>query len=238
MIAIPRSAIRVEIVMMAIETDIKRVLLVDAHPILRDGVALIIRDDPRLEVSGRVGNENEAIEAIEQDRPDIVVAGLMLGEGGGMELLRKLHERWPELPVLILSMHDEVLHAERVLRTGARGYVMKQEPTQTVLAAIHKVLRGEIYLSESMASRLLVKLAGGRSPEDSANSLGRLSDRELQVFEMIGRGEPPRDIARHLGLSVKTVDAHRERIKEKLGVKSGNELMRYAVSYQMNNPIA
>jgi DNA-binding NarL/FixJ family response regulator len=216
---------------------VKHVLLVDDHPIVRQGLAQFIDLNADLKVCGEASGETGALEAVERRRPDAVVVDLSLRDGSGLELIRKLHEARPGLPVLVLSMHDETLHAERVLRLGARGYVMKQEATETVLAAIRKVLRGEIYLSERMASRLLGKLTGARAAAEgsaAAAALGRLSDREMQVFEMIGRGEPPREIAAKLGLSVKTVDAHRERIKEKLGLRSGNELLRYAVSYNMD----
>jgi DNA-binding NarL/FixJ family response regulator len=214
--------------------DRRRVMLVDDHPIVREGLARLIDGDAGLEVVAQAGGEAEALGVLEGARADVVVVDLSLGEGSGMGLLRRLREAAPSVPVLVLSMHDETLHAERVLRLGARGYVMKQEATETVLAAIRKVLRGEIYLSDRMASVLLGKLAGGAIDEGASARLGGLSDREMEVFEAIGRGEPPREIARRLGLSVKTVDAHRERIKEKLGLSNGNQLVRYAVSYSLD----
>lgn len=214
---------------------VKQVVLVDDHPVVRQGLAQFIDLSADLRVCAEASGEAEALEVVERCRPDAVVVDLSLRDGSGLELIRQLREMRPAMPVLVLSMHDEALHAERVLRSGARGYVMKQEATDTVLTALRRVLRGEIYLSERMASRLLGKLAGGAAAEmEGPKTLGGLSDREFQIFEMIGRGEPPRDIAQKLGLSVKTVDAHRERIKEKLGLKSGNELLRYAVSYNMD----
>lgn len=216
------------------ETSAKRVMLVDDHPIVRDGLSQLLEQDPMLTVAAQAGGVSEALAAVAKEKPDLVVVGLSLADGEGMNLLRQMKEKHPGTPVLVLSVHDETLHAEQVLRIGARGYVMKRESTTTVFNAIHKVLRGEIYLSEQMASRLLGKLAGGKGGGVERSMFGRLSDRELQVFEMIGRGEPPRVIASRLGLSVKTVDAHRERIKEKLGVKNGTELMRFAVSYNLD----
>jgi DNA-binding NarL/FixJ family response regulator len=215
------------------KTEATRVLLVDDHPIIRQGLAQIIDHEVDLSVCAAVASAAEAIDSVEQLSPDIAVVDLSLAGTSGLDLIRMMHTRWPQLPILVLSMHDETLQAERILRAGARGYVMKQEATETVLDAIRKVVRGGMYLSETMESRMLNKLVG-TSPNESGSPLERLSDREFQIFEMLGRGELPRDIAPKLSLSVKTVEAHRERIKEKLKMKSSNELLRFAITYVMD----
>jgi DNA-binding NarL/FixJ family response regulator len=158
---------------------------------------------------------------------------ISLKDRSGVELIKEIRARKPELPILVLSMHDESLHAERVLRAGAKGYIMKQEATEQVMNAIRRVLRGEVYLSERMASRMVNRLVAG--PQNVGGSpIERLSDREFEVFQMIGHGVGPSEIAEKLGLSVKTVETHRERIKEKLNLASGSELIRYAMQYVMD----
>lgn len=206
-----------------------RVLLVEDHAIVREGFAELINSDPSLKVCGAVSSAPEAVSAVEQFEPDAVVVDLSLQGGSGLELLKDLKTLRPELPLLVLSMHEEGLYAERALRAGARGYVMKREESKTVLDAIHTVLRGEVYLSTAMQHRLLHRIVGQNRAIESAG-LSQLSDRELEVFELMGDGITTRQIAAHLGVSVSTVETHRARIKEKLHLKNAAELMRAAVA--------
>jgi DNA-binding NarL/FixJ family response regulator len=211
-----------------------RVMLVDDHPIVRQGLANLIDSENDLEVCSQVEDATGALKQLPQANPDVVVIDISLGDRSGLELVKDIRAQRPNLPMLVLSMHDEDLYAERALRAGAKGYVMKQEATEKVMDAIRRVLIGEVYVSEKMASRL-VKQAIDAVPGTMENPLTRLSDRELEVFSMIGRGLGTREIANRLELSVKTVEAHREHIKEKLKLKSGTELMRYAVQYTLED---
>lgn len=210
-----------------------RLLLVDDHPIVRQGLALMLSGEPDLEVIGQAKDVPEALKLADETSPDLIVADLSMSGLSGLDLLKEIKVKHAAIPVLMLSMHDETVQAERSLRAGARGYVMKQEATGTIITAVRQVLAGHIYLSDRMSSKLLGKLAGNASA-GSSSPIERLSDREFQVFTLIGQGIGPRAIAEKLGLSVKTVEAHRENIKAKLGLGSGNELIRYAMQYQMD----
>lgn len=210
-----------------------RVLLVDDHPIVRQGLGQLINEEPDLTICGEAEDFQAALTALDDTKPDVAIVDISLKDRSGIELVKEIRARKPELPILVLSMHDESLHAERVLRAGAKGYIMKQEATEQVMNAIRRVLRGEVYLSERMASRMVNRLVAG--PQNVGGSpIERLSDREFEVFQMIGQGVGPSDIAEKLGLSVKTVETHRERIKEKLNLASGSELIRYAMQYVMD----
>jgi DNA-binding NarL/FixJ family response regulator len=209
-----------------------RVMLVDDHPIVRQGLANLIEDEEDLSVCAQVESAEEALAAMETARPDVIVIDIALGERSGLELVKDVRARWPDMPMLVLSMHDELLFAERSLRAGAKGYIMKQEATEKVMEGIRKVLDGELYVSERMAARLMTQAVNDRGATKE-NPLSRLSDRELEVFTMIGHGLGTREIAQRLILSIKTVEAHREHIKEKLKLKNGSELMRYAVQYTL-----
>jgi DNA-binding NarL/FixJ family response regulator len=211
------------------------VLLIDDHPIVRQGLSQLINQEPDLHVSCEAASAREALEILAKETPDIAIVDIALEDRSGIELIKDLRNRNPNLPVLALSMHDEALYAERALRAGAKGYIMKQEATEQVMNAIRKVLEGQIYVSEKMAARLLDQFVGAKPGEDDS-PLGRLSDRELEIFSMIGRGLGTREIANKLFLSIKTVEAHREHIKEKLKLKSGTELMRMAVQYALESP--
>jgi DNA-binding NarL/FixJ family response regulator len=204
-----------------------RVFLVDDHPILRQGLGKLINDQPDLAVCGEAEGPPGALEGIGRTKPDLVLLDLSLAGGDGMDLCRQLQERFTGLPILIVSMHDESLYAERCLRAGAMGYVMKQEPPEKVMAAMRRVLSGDIYLSEAMSAKLLRNLAGARNADTSP--LERLSDRELEIFHLIGKGHSVRAIAEQLFLSPKTVEAHKEHIKQKLNLKTSNELLQYAI---------
>ncbi len=205
-----------------------RVVIVDDHAIVRQGLAELINDQPGLIAVGEAESPPEAMKVLSELKPDVAVVDITLAGGDGIELCAQIHERWPTLAILVLSMHDESLYAERALRAGARGYVMKQEPQQTVMAAIRRVLSGETYLSEKMAAKLLRSFTGARSNADAA-PLERLSDRELQIFRLIGEGRSVKGIADVLCLSPKTVETHKDHIKQKLGLKTSNDLLRYAI---------
>lgn len=208
----------------------KTVLVVDDHPLFRAGVVGLVQQEPDLMVSAEVDNAARALEAIERGQPDIVLMDMGLPDKSGLELLKDVRAMYPDLRVLVISMHDETLYAERVIRAGGRGYIMKQEGAEKILEAIRKVLGGGIYVSENIASLIVDSLAEKRAKGAEA-SVARLSDREFEILRLIGRGIEAHDIARQLHLSIKTVDTHRGRIKEKLRLKNGTELIHYAVRW-------
>jgi DNA-binding NarL/FixJ family response regulator len=207
-----------------------RVLVVDDHPIVRGGLAQLINQEADLHVCGEAADAATAFDAIETMKPDVAVVDLSLHGPDGLELVKNLRARHIPVPVVILSMHDESLYAERALRAGARAYLMKQEAAEQVLVALRRVLAGDIYVSDRMASRLLGQMTGGRSFAGDP-PVRCLSDRELDVFRRIGRGSGTRQIADELHLSVKTVESYRTHIKEKLGLSSSVELVRRAVEW-------
>ena len=210
----------------------RRVLLVDDHPVLCEGLAQRINEEPDLEVCGQARDAHAALDAIEKLRPDIAIVDISLGEGSGVELVKDVKVRHPNLPTLVLSMHDESLYAERSLHAGAKGYVMKQEQTAVLLNAIRQVLLGQVYLSEKVKNSIVNRL-GGNVPEGKITSVAhKLSDRELEVFQLIGDGYATHEIARRLHLSTKTVASHREHIKLKLNLRTGEELARFAIHWQ------
>ena len=214
-----------------------RILIVDDHPIVRRGLIGMINQEPDLKVVAEAENFHQALEAIKADMPDLAVVDLTLEGISGLELIKQIKVMWPNLPVLVLSMHDEMLYAERVLRAGAKGYIMKQEGTERLSLAIRTIMRGEIYVSERMASRMLGKFVGGKR-EGGSSPLDRLSDRELEVFELLGKGMGTRQVAEKLCVSIKTIESHREHIKLKLGLKSANELIQHATQWVMNEGAA
>jgi len=205
-----------------------KIFLVDDHPIVRQGLAQLINHEPDLIVCGQGEDAYQSLKPIKEARPDLVLLDVSLKDSDGIELLKELKAQMPDLPVLMLSMHDEALYTERALRAGARGYVMKQEAPQTLLAAIRKVLAGQVHVSDAMGASLLQGMVGGKNPEGKL-PMDRLTDRELEVFRMIGSGQTVKEIAEKLFLSAKTVEAHREHIKQKLNLKSSAELLRYAI---------
>ena len=210
--------------------DSATVVLVDDHPLLREGLTQLIEKNTEFSVCGQFEDAPQALRGITALHPDVAIIDLSLKEGDGLELVKDLKTRHPRLPVLVLSMHDESLYAERALRAGARGYIMKQEAPANILRALRRVLRGEIYVSDSAAKRLVgvVAASGG---DATVSPLERLSDRELAVFQLIGAGFPTRDVADKLKLSVKTIESHRAHIKAKLKLKSAMELVRYAIHW-------
>ena len=224
-----------------------RVLLIDDHPILRQGLANVLNQQANLTVCGEATEANEALALAERLQPDLALVDLSLRRGDGIELLKDLRVRQPRMLTLVLSMHDEALYAERALRAGARGYVMKQEKLDRLLLAISRVLSGTIYVSDQVAAHAVAKLAfggaaGGASQEAAAQTMdayvSRLTDRELQVFRLIGRGLGTRLIAETLHLSRKTIESHREHIKTKLALRDGSELIQRAIQWARNTPDA
>ena len=211
-----------------------RILLVDDHPVVRDGLAEAINHESDLTVCATAEDRQEALQAIERTKPELVVVDLMLKSSSGLELIKDIHARWPRLLVLVVSMHDETLYAERVLRAGARGYITKQQAARDILSAIRRVLGGGIYLSEKTASTVLGRMtAQPQKPSDSMADV--LADRELQVFEMTGRGLTTREIAQHLRIDMKTVDTYRTRIKEKLNLESTSDLLKLAIRWNQEH---
>ena len=206
------------------------ILVVDDHPIMRAGLAQLIGQEADMTVCCEAEDAHSALKAIEGCQPDLALVDISLREGSGLDLIKDIRARWPRLPVLVLSMHDEVFYAERVLRAGAKGYVTKAEASAKVIEGIRRVLEGGVYVSEKIASKMIHKLVGG-GPDLDVFPIDRLSDRELQVLELIGEGLQTRDIADKLHLSVKTVDAHREHIKKKLALETANELTKYAIQW-------
>lgn len=210
-----------------------RIVIVDDHPIVRHGLARLIDGEPDLHVCASASTPAEALDAVRREKPDLALVDLALGEESGLELIKSLRALRPELRVLVISMHDEVHYADRVLRAGALGYIMKQEPAEQMIAAIHQVLAGNIYLSEPMAVSLLNRMVGEKKRAEGESPLDRLSDRELQVLEYIGKGFGTREIAEKLHLSVKTVENYREHLKTKLKLRTSTELVRYAVRWEL-----
>jgi len=206
----------------------RKIFLVDDHPIVRQGLAQLINNEPDLIVIGQGEDAYGSLRAIREAKPDLVLTDVSLKESDGIELVKELKSQFPKLPALVVSMHDESLYAERALRAGAGGYVMKQEPPQTLLAAIRVVLSGQVYVSSKMSATLLQRMVAGKKSKGGL-PMDRLTDRELEIFRMIGSGMSVKDIADKLFISVKTVEAHREHIKEKLNFKNSAELLRFAI---------
>jgi DNA-binding NarL/FixJ family response regulator len=212
--------------------DPAQILIVDDHPIVRHGLAQLINDERGLNVCGSAATPAEAMVLLDEKIPHLVIVDLSLGDESGLDLLKSLHSQHPDLPVLVLSMHDEAYYADRVLRAGAMGYIMKQEAAEQMISAIHQVLSGKVYLSESMAASMLTRFVG-RKVVRGGTPVDHLTDRELQVLELIGKGLGTRQIAEKLHLSVKTVENHREHIKAKLKLRTSAELVRYAVRWEL-----
>jgi DNA-binding NarL/FixJ family response regulator len=212
------------------ETDSgkRKLFLVDDHPIVRQGLAQLINGEADLVVIGQGEDAYQSLRDIRSVKPDLVLVDVSLKDSDGIELLKELKAQAPELAVLVVSMHDESLYAERALRAGAGGYVMKQESPETLLAAIRAVLSGQVYVSDKMGATLLQRMVGNKKRGGNL-PMDRLTDRELEIFRMIGAGRSVKEIADKLFLSVKTVEAHREHIKEKLNIKSSAELLRFAI---------
>ncbi len=214
-----------------------QVVLVDDHPIVRERLASLINQQPDLAVCGESPDPAGCLDLLEKHKPHLVIVDLSLRGAHGIELIKDISARWPELPILVLSMHDESLFAERALRAGARGYITKHEATEQVMIAIRRVLSGDIYLSEKMAAQLVSVFIHGRK-RDSSSSIERLTDRELEIFQMIGNGRTTRQIAEALKIDVKTVETYRARMKEKLHVESAAELLQHAIHWAQTDTSA
>ena len=208
----------------------RTVLIVDDHPIVRQGLAQLIDQEQDLEVCGQAEDAHEAMQAIHACNPDMVIVDISLKDTSGMDLIKDLKVQHPDLPVLTLSMHDEAVYGERALRAGARGYIMKQEATEKVVTAIRRVLAGELYVSDDMAAKMVSKIVGG-GMRKTGSPVDCLSDRELEVFRLIGEGFSTREMAEKLHLSVKTIETYRAHIKDKLGFEDANELLRSAIQW-------
>lgn len=209
----------------------RRVFLVDDHPLVRRGLRELLSTEAGMQICGEAKTMDEAMDLFDGDGCDLAIVDLSLEEGDGLELVRRLGQCWPGVPVLVYSMHDPTLYAERVFAAGARGYLEKREAPDEVLKAVRRVLDGERYLSSEMTLRL--EKHGGTFPEE--HPAQRLSDRELQVFNLLGRGHGTRKIAERLNLSHKTIESHRENIKKKLGLRNHNELVRRAVHWVLES---
>lgn len=207
-----------------------RILIVDDHPLVREGLADLVNKEKDLVVCGQAEDAYQAMEAIRELKPDMAIVDISLKETSGLELIKDIKIQHPGLPILTLSMHEESVYAERALRAGAKGYIMKREATKKVVTAIRKVLRGQLYLSEKMTTRLVRKFVDGK-PEAGTSPIDRLTDRELEVFCLLGRGNGTRQISEQLHLSVKTIETYRSRIKEKLNLTSASELLQHAFQW-------
>lgn len=207
-----------------------RIVLVDDHPIVRQGVRMLINQESDLEVCGEADCASDALAVIAKTRPDVAVIDLTLKESSGLELIKDIRLRFPAIRALVLSMRDESFYAERVFRAGARGYITKEEGADKVVEGIRKILEDKVYVSEKMASRMICKLVDGRA-DVGKSPLQCLTDRELEIFEMIGSGLATREVAQNLHLSVKTVESHREHIKSKLKLDNATELLKHAIQW-------
>ncbi len=214
-----------------------KVFVVDDHPIIRQGLALMINRESDLAVCGEAQDAQTAIQAVATAKPDIMIVDISLTGPDGLDLLKDIRMRYPELPVLILSMHDEGIYAERALRAGAQGYIMKQEATEKVLVALRRILTREIYISERIANRMLQRYIGSRGA-GRPSSIADLTDRELEVFRLIGEGHSTRRIAEELHISVKTVESYQAHIKEKLSLRSARELVQHAIQWSVGEKSA
>jgi len=216
----------------AIQSGKAKVFLVDDHPIVRQGLGLLINREPDLIVCGEAEDAPSALQRMVSAQPDLMVIDISLDGPDGLELLKTIRLKEPILPVLILSMHEESTYAERSLRAGANGYIMKQEATEKVLTAIRHILRGDVYLSDRLTKRMLQQFVHGAvSPRDP---LAKLSDRELEVYRLIGAGHGTRQIADELHVSTKTVESYQAHIKEKLSLRNARELVQHAIESSVN----
>ena len=208
-----------------------RILLVDDHPLLREGLGRLIAADDKLSICGMAGTVQEALALVESEKPDLVITDLTLPGRNGLELIKDLGATHPEIPTMVLSMHDEIIYAERVLRAGGCGYVMKDTSPDRLLEAIHVVLGGGVFASPAVTNHFLQTLSPGKSPSKPSFPMERLTDREMEVFELIGHAKSNHEISCQLGISPRTVDAHRAHIREKLGLGDGNDLTRQAIRW-------
>jgi DNA-binding NarL/FixJ family response regulator len=214
----------------------KKIIIVDDHPIVREGFAKLINSEEEFEVVGTAEDANSALSMIQEVKPDVAMVDLSLKESSGIELIKDLQNICPEVRILVVSLHDEEIYAERVLRAGAKGFIMKAEAVDDIITAVKKVSKGEIYLSNRMQSKMIEIMASGKRKE-SVNPLDILSDRELEVFQRIGNGMKTRNIAEQLHLSPKTIETYKSHLKIKLQLKDGVELIQRAVEWNMKQNV-
>ncbi len=207
--------------------NITKIFIVEDHPIFRKGLAQLINNEKDLTVCGEAEDTFNAFKGFEEKKPDLVIIDITLKDRSGIDLIKDSRIKFPNMPIIVLSMHDEKIYAERTLKAGAKGYVMKQEAPETIIKAIHHVLKGNIYVSDQIATRIFSMMLDGKSRIDSS-PVDLLTDRELEVFELIGQGLGTRQVAYKLNISIKTVENHRVHIKEKLSLKSAIELVQRA----------
>jgi len=212
------------------ESSRKRILVVDDHPMMRAGLTQLINKQSSMVVCGEAGGPVEALALIPHHQPDLILADLTMKSGGGLAVIKDARALHENIPILVVSMHDEKIYAERCLRAGASGYIMKEESAAHLIAAIQRVLDGGVYLSETMSARVL-KSVSGTKLRNADSPLQKLTDREFEIFQLIGRGKTTSEIAQQLHISPRTVDVHRAQIKEKLQLKSGTALVHYAVQW-------
>ena len=208
----------------------KRIVIIDDHPLFRKGLEQLIASNEGFAVCGEGANAAEGLSILRKLKPDLAIVDVSLPGANGIELIKNIRAEFPKLPVLVLSMHDESLYALRSIRAGAQGYVMKQEALENVVRALHEIMDGRPYLSPTMSAKLITKFASG-SENGKANPTDKLSDRELEILQLIGKGHEVRDIATELHLSPKTVETHRAHIKEKLNLANARQVARYAVQW-------
>ncbi len=221
-----------------VDVSKRKVFVVDDHPIVRAGLAQLINREPDLSVCGDAEEMQSALQDIDHIKPDILIVDISLNGPDGLDLLKHVRTKDPGLPILILSMHDESIYAERALRAGANGYIMKQEATDRVLIALRRILNREIYVSDRIANKMLRQFVGGSPATPERSPLDDLSDRELEVLRLIGEGHGTRQIAEELHISIKTVETYQGHLKEKLGLKNSRELVQYAIQRTINEQSA
>ena len=212
-----------------------KLVLVDDHPLVREGLVNLIAQEADLQICGEASNEPQALEIIRTVQPRVAIVDISLENGSGIELIKSIKDLFPAVTVLVLSMHDEALYAERALRAGARGYIMKREAAKKVIQAIRCVLAGQFYVSDKIAALMAERFVEGR-PAEIVSPIEQLSNRELEVFQLLGLGHNTRQIADHLHVGFKTVQAYSARIKEKLGLANATELLREAIRWHESRP--
>lgn len=220
----------------AIDQNTVRIVIVDDHPMVRERLAEVINREADMKVCGEAEDRPHALEVIGREQPDLAIVDLTLKRSNGLDLIKDLRAMHPGLRILVVSMQEENLYAERVIRAGAHGYITKQEATRKILEAIRMVLAGKVYLSDALSADILSRMVGKSKAPGSSFEL--LTDRELQVFDLVGQGFGTRQIAEQLGLDVKTVETYRARIKDKLELKDASELLRKAIAWKLDNPTA
>lgn len=214
---------------MSSAVELTRIVLVDDHPIVRERLAEVLAREPELTICGEAESRQQALEIIAATNPDLAIIDLSLKNSHGLDLIKDLHGLYPDLLILVLSMHDGALHAERAIRAGANGYITKQEATKKIILAVRRVLEGGLYLNESLSAQISSQMFGNRNRQ--FGGIDRLTNQELRVLELLGRGYAMRQIAEVMSLNVKTIETYRSRIKEKLALDDATQVLRYAIQW-------